>query len=288
MLIEAKKGSLLTLDLRTNAFRVLGLDTKTPLSAAIARRDDLVARIGIDKVLPYPSDYAIFAPPERTLETVAAAVQRLEDPRTRLFDEVTWFHLWDPIDASAATALTEGNSPQARALWEGSVAQATDSVARQHYQHNLAVLHLCTAQIPAQTARSPRKVWDRVLTAWTSVLSSDTFWQQLVDQSPARHDARFQADTPIEVRSSVGLGLAHACSRRAAEAIMDGHIGEAWEWATALTGNRFPEEFAAPSLDQVLEAMAKLIRTHTEAVEAALRKATESRQEPQTGWWSPR
>jgi hypothetical protein len=39
--IGAEKGSALTLDLRTNAFRVLGLETNAPLSAAIARRDEL-------------------------------------------------------------------------------------------------------------------------------------------------------------------------------------------------------------------------------------------------------
>ena len=271
-LILAEKGSRLILDLRTNAFRVLGLETNAPLSAPIARRNELVAHVSLGRVPPYPSDYVIFAPPERTLETVAAAVQRLEDPRTRLLDEATWFHLRDSIDAFAARTLSDGNSPQARALWEGAVDQATDPVTRQHYQHNLAVLHLCTAEIPAQSLRSPRKIWDRVLTAWTPLLSSYTFWRQLADESPARGDARFHAETPAEVRTSIGLRLAQASSRRAAEALADGRTEDAWDWATAPFTNQFPAEFTAQAEEEVIEAVAHFIRTKLEPVQDSLRE----------------
>jgi hypothetical protein len=94
----------LHVDLKTNAFRILGFDSSAALPAVLERANELRAYLGIDIVPTYPIDYPLFATPERTLEAVAAAAHRLEDPLTRLLDEAIWFHLEDPIDDSAAVA----------------------------------------------------------------------------------------------------------------------------------------------------------------------------------------
>lgn len=277
----------LDLDLRKNAFRILGLDTRAQLPAVLERANELRAYLGIEQVPTYSTDYPVFAPPERTQEAVADAVHRLEDPMTRLVDEATWFQFRDPIDCSAAAALADGNLPQAISLWEAAAAQATDPVIRRHYEHSRAVLHLCGAHIPANVLPPSLGTWERTLTAWTATLTSDIFWRQLVAGSPVGRDPRCHAGAPLDVRSAIGHALACECSRRAAGALRRGGTEEAWAWAAALARNKFPAEFAVSALDEVLEAVAELIRTRTEEVEAALREAGKRPVGAQTGWWSP-
>src|SRR5262245_18240801 len=100
-----------------SAFRILGLDTAGEAATILERSNEIQAYLGIQQVPVYPSDFRVFARPEPSVETVIEAVQRLETPRTRLFEEATWFHLRDAVDPAAAAALSEGNSLQARWLW---------------------------------------------------------------------------------------------------------------------------------------------------------------------------
>src|SRR5207245_9950990 len=103
--------------LDVNAFRVLGLDGATTLDAIRQRANELQAYLGIGASKTYPGDFPTFVPPPRTLETVAAALQRLDTPEARLTDSVLWFTIQDPIDTAAAASLTEGRAEQARRLW---------------------------------------------------------------------------------------------------------------------------------------------------------------------------
>ncbi len=171
---------MLNLSLNANAFRTLGLDTDAPLQTILERANELRTYLGIQQVPTYPTDYVVFASAKRTIETVAAAVNRMEDPLTRLCDEVTWFHLRDAVDEAAAAALTEGSFSQAASLWEAALDQATHPAIRLHYQHNLAVLHLAAADIPAKLHASPLDTWNRALSSWTPLMITDDFWRRLV------------------------------------------------------------------------------------------------------------
>lgn len=261
------------ISIETNAFRILGVPTNGSLQTILERDNELRAYLGIQKVPNYPSDYRPFALPERTLETLAAAVHRLEDPLMRLFDEATWFHIMDAVDASAEAAISEGTPTQAETIWEAGVRQATDAATRLHYRHNLAVLNLCAAEIPLKSPPSPWNVWNRALSAWGPLLANQTFWQHLVAQSPAGRDSRCPTAAPQEVRSSVGHALARRCSRQAIEALGKGAWGDALAWATALATSQFPAEFTDPALHEVLETLGQHFRAYLEPLQAALEKA---------------
>jgi len=258
--------------IKTNAFRILGVPTNGSLQTILERANELRAYLGIQKVPNYPSDYRPFALPERTLETLAAAVHRLEDPLMRLFDEATWFHIRDAVDASAEAAISEGSLTQAETIWEAGVRQATDTATRLHYRHNLAVLNLCASEIPLKSPPSPWDVWNRALSTWGPLLANDTFWQHLVAQSPAGRDSRCPTAAPQEVRRSVGHALARTCSRRAIEALGKGTWGDALAWATALATSQFPAGFTDPALHEVLETLGQHIRAYLEPLQVALQK----------------
>lgn len=257
------------LGLKSNAFRVLGLDPSASLAVILERANELHAYSGIEQVPTYWSDWPVFEPPKRTPETVAAAVHRLEDPLMRLLDEATWFHALDHIDASAVSDLAESNVSRAGAIWKGATIQSTDPMKSLHYQHNLAVLCLCAAEIPA-TALSSRDVWDRVLESWTPLLNGESLWQQIVAQSPAGKDRICPADAASKVRFQIGHDIAHRFSSQAVEALDGGRTDEALAWVSTLSRSRFPTEFVVDPVNDVIESLADRIRTDLKSLQAPL------------------
>ncbi len=237
------------LELKSNAFRILGLHAGALLSEAHDRAYKLRAALSWGQVRPLGTDYPVFAPPERRLETIASALQRLEDPLTRLLDEATWFHLTDATDASAGAALAQGNQARALAVWDDAVARSTDPLTRLRYAHNLAVLYLYLAEAPATPVESPQHVWNRAVEAWVPLLSNHTFWRSLVDQSPSARDPRVRSDLSLVLRAEVAYALVRGRGRRAVE---------------ALAGGR----------KDMLDALAELIRARLESVTAAVAETT--------------
>jgi hypothetical protein len=221
----------LHLDLKVNAFRILGLEADAFRSLARYRAGKLGAALNGGQVPSFWSDSPVFVPPERTPETIALALQRLEEPSTRLLDETSWFHLSEPTDVAAVAALAKGNQARAIALWEEAAAHAGDLQARLHYQHNRAVLYLWLAEMPARSVEAPRNAWERAIEAWVPLLSSDTFWRSLVDHSPVGRDPRLPAGTPQVLRAEVAYALVRGYGRQAVEGFAAQH-GEALEALT--------------------------------------------------------
>ena len=219
------------LDLKVNAFRILGLEADAFRSLARYRASKLGAALNGGQVPSFWSDSPVFVPPERTHETIAVALQRLENPFTRLLDEASWFHLSEATDVAAVAALAKGNQARAIALWDEAVARSADLLGRLHYQHNRAVLYLWLAEMPARPVEAPRNAWDRAIEAWVPLLTNETFWRSLVDHSPVGRDPRLPAGTPQVLRAEVAYALVRGCGRQAVEGFAAQH-GEVLEALT--------------------------------------------------------
>lgn len=255
---------------KANAFRVLGLDPKAQGPSILERSNEIQAYLGIERVPTYPSDFPTFARPERSIETIVDAVQRLENPRTRLVDEAAWFHLRDPVDAAAAGALSEGNLRQARAFWDMATSTAQDVGEGLRYQHNLAVLDLAAAECPAEPSEDERSAWHRALTSWRAVLSADGFWSTLAESSPASGDPRFSEELVAEVRRAVGHGVTRGVRRGIKAALARGDEDNAGRWIDLALESGLPQALIIPGLEQVLEPIAAQIQQERERVRSAL------------------
>jgi len=258
---------------KANAFRVLGLDPGAQGPSILDRSNEIQAYLGIGQGPAYPSDYPTFARPERSIETVVDAVQRLDGPRTRLVAEAAWFHLRDPVDAAAAGALTEGNVRQARALWDTAASAAQDVEQGLRYQHNLAVLDLAAAECPAEPPEDERNAWRRALTSWRSVLNADGFWRKLAERSPASRDPRFSEELVAEVRLAVGHGVTRGVRRGVTAALARGDEGDAARWIDLGLTSGLPSALITPGLEQVLAPVAAQIQQESEWMRSALAEA---------------
>lgn len=147
-----------------------------------------------------------------------AAAHRLNDPESRLIDELFWF--WplrlggaEDID-EALLAMKHNDFSKAVSNWnrhelEGSEANVS--------MHNLATMyHALALDLEYMEARQPLSVeltqqkrgyWKEAFTRWQTLLNYDRFWQRLAKRVTEIGDPRLTTATASRIRAGLPLVL---------------------------------------------------------------------------------
>lgn len=126
-----------------NPFRVLGLPA-TATSREISKRvSDLETFAEFGKLKKFETDLTIFGGLVRTVLTVKAAAQKIEQAEHKLFHSFFWFRNGHEFDAKALAALADGDHGQALATWNEELSKSGKK--RYSSRLNRAVLKLWLA-----------------------------------------------------------------------------------------------------------------------------------------------
>ena len=183
---------------RRNLFRILGLSINA--TAADVRRQqkriEMQRKLGVTASEAADGPLALNPPP--TEEELRVAMDRLNDPRSRLLDEVLWF--WPTCeniaDDAAICALQAGDITQAAEFWTN---QASENGCGQIAKHNLAVLHhLLALDGEIQLASGLPQLngnghlsehWSQAYARWEEVFDDEHFWSRVRDRIRELNDA---------------------------------------------------------------------------------------------------
>lgn len=213
--------TLATPDLyRKNLFRVLGIPvTATPQDVRRSQRKrDMARRLGADHG---PVDgHELLALRDPDEENIRIALEHLNDPKSRLLDEIFWF--WP-------TAGDGANDPGLAALERGDVQGALDAWAAGGSEnaelwvvkaHNRAVLnHLIALEFDAWIVAQSnpragsahyqdpkikaRALWGNALGGWGSVLDSELFWQRVKLRIDEMNDPQLTTEMVHRIRETL-------------------------------------------------------------------------------------
>ncbi|MFZ5517074.1 MAG: hypothetical protein ACOY90_10575 [Candidatus Zhuqueibacterota bacterium] len=221
---------------RTNAFRISGLavDASPREIKQQMQKIEMQRKFGVGQTNVTEHVLAIEPPPE--LDTIRDAIQKLNDPETRLIHEFFWFwphKLGDGKADPALQALSKNDVDAASQLWIRQ--ENMESVANVS-MHNLAVLSHVSAldlelalnshKSTAEQQKQLKKHWQQAFQRWTLLIEHEAFWSRLNDRIRDLDDPRLTTGTGRRIRSTLPLALLLMPAELAIVAAEQGRIAD--------------------------------------------------------------
>jgi len=107
---------------QNNAFRVVGLTSDVSIKEITQRVNEIRVKKSLDMNVSYKIDFSWMGSIDRSEQSVINALQRLENPISRLKEEVFWFWVETDTDREAFSYLIAGNRQAAHELWKSVIA----------------------------------------------------------------------------------------------------------------------------------------------------------------------
>lgn len=107
---------------QNNAFRVVGLTSDVSMKEITQRVNEIRVKKTLDIDVSYDLDFDWIGKVDRSEQNVINALQRLENPISRLREEIFWFWIDTDIDKKALECLTQGDRQSAHELWKSVIA----------------------------------------------------------------------------------------------------------------------------------------------------------------------
>ncbi|WP_295390985.1 hypothetical protein [uncultured Thiodictyon sp.] len=203
---------------RKNLFRVLGIPvTATPQDVRRRqKRLDMARKLGTGAAADGQGLLALRDPSDEENRT---ALERLNDPKSRLLDELFWF--W-PLDGEAATdpaltALERGDVQGAFDAWALGSGDPNQEMVR---AHNRTVLnHMIALDLSAWMATGPdtetrtapfqapefkaETLWKEALSGWRAMVESEPFRQRLEQRADELSDPQLTSESVRRIRATL-------------------------------------------------------------------------------------
>ena len=101
-----------------NAFRVLGLRTDASTTDIMTRVNEIKVKHSLNMDISYDFDFPWMGNVDRSEQNVINALQRLENPVSRLKEEISWFWVDTDTDKKAMDCLIGGDRQAAHEIWK--------------------------------------------------------------------------------------------------------------------------------------------------------------------------
>lgn len=103
---------------QNNAFRVLGLSSEASIKEIMQRVNEIKVKRSLSLDIAYDFDFSWIGEIDRSEHNVINSLQRLENPVSRLKEEMFWFWNDTDIDREAIDHLIKGDRQAAHVLWK--------------------------------------------------------------------------------------------------------------------------------------------------------------------------
>jgi len=107
---------------QNNAFRIIGLTSDVSIKEITQRVNEIKVKKSLDIDVSYEFDFSWMGQIDRSEQNVINALQRLENPITRLKEEIFWFWIDTDLDRRALDCLVNGDRQSAHELWKSVIA----------------------------------------------------------------------------------------------------------------------------------------------------------------------
>ncbi len=108
---------------QNNAFRILGLRPNVSMHEIMERVNEIKVKISLGMEIVYEYDFPWMGKLDRNEHSVINALQRLENPISRLKEEILWFWIETDYDTQAINYLIQNKRKSARDAWRALITE---------------------------------------------------------------------------------------------------------------------------------------------------------------------
>lgn len=188
---------------QNNAFRILGLRPNVSMHEIMKRVNEIKVKISLGMEIVYEYDFPWMGKLDRNEHSVINALQRLENPISRLKEEIFWFWFETDYDTRSINYLLQNNHKSARDAWRALITEENPTkelmsafVNQTIFEHSVIIAEECGEEEKKQKKKSITlnekhwKNWKFVINRFTLLASNEVFREMVKNKAERIDDPR--------------------------------------------------------------------------------------------------
>jgi len=197
---------------QNNAFRILGLKPNVSMRDIMKRVNEIKVKISLGMEIVYEYDFPWMGALDRNEHSIIKALQRLENPISRLKEEIFWFWFETDCDKKAINYLKKNNYLAAHKTWnklissENSTKESMSAFMNQIIlAHSSVIREECVEKEKNQKKKSTtlrEKHWENwkfVINRFTLIASDKIYWEMVKEKAEKIDDPRLSSSKVDEI-----------------------------------------------------------------------------------------
>ena len=188
---------------QNNAFRILGLRPNVSMHEIMERVNEIKVKISLGMEIVYEYDFPWMGKLDRNEYSVINALQRLENPISRLKEEIFWFWFETDYDINAINYLVQNNRKSARDAWRALITEENPTkelmsafMNQTIFEHSVIIGEECGEEKKNQKKKSTTlnekhwKNWKFIINRFTLLASNEVFREMVKNKAERIDDPR--------------------------------------------------------------------------------------------------
>ena len=188
---------------QNNAFRILGLRPNVSMHEIMKRVNEIKVKISLGMKIVYEYDFPWMGKLDRNEHSVINALQRLENPISRLKEEIFWFWFETDYDINAINYLVQNNRKSARDAWRALITEENPTKELMSafmnqiiFEHSVIIGEECGEEEKNQKKKSTTlnekhwKNWKFIINRFTLLASNEVFREMVKNKAERIDDPR--------------------------------------------------------------------------------------------------
>ena len=279
---------------QNNAFRILGLNPNVSMKEIMQRVNEFKVKKSLDMNVVYEYDFPWMGPLDRSEQNIRNALQSLDNPVSRLREEIFWFWFVTDCDKKAINYLKKNDHQAAHKIWnplitsENPTKESMSAFMNQIIlAHSSVIGEECEEEEKNQKKKSPTlsekhwKNWKFVISRFTLIASNKVFWEMVKNKAEKIDDPRLSSFKFDEIRNNFLQDITEPNFTFMSDALISKDYERVKQHSSLLREDWIPNESSLPSevlrkgFNRILASQTDLLNRHAQNTAKEFKKVEE-------------
>jgi len=265
---------------QNNAFRILGLNPNVSMKEIMQRVNEFKVKKSLDMNVAYEYDFPWMGPLDRSEQNIRNALQRLENPVSRLREEIFWFWFVTDCDKKAINYLKKNDHQAAHKTW--SALRTSENPTKESMSAFINQIILAHSSVIGkennvrhkdETKKTKEKNitlderhwenWKVVINRFTLLASNEMFWEMVKNKAEKIDDPRLSSFKVDEIRNNFLQDIAEPNFAFMSDALISKDYERVKQHSSLLKEDWIPNELPLPS-EVLRKGFNRILASHTD------------------------
>ena len=276
---------------QNNAFRILGLKPNVSMHEIMKRVNEIKVKISLGMKIVYEYDFPWMGKLDRNEHSVINALQRLENPISRLKEEIFWFWFETDYDINAINYLVQNNRKSARDAWRALITEENPTkelmsafMNQTIFEHSVIIGEECGEEKKNQKKKSTTlnekhwKNWKFIINRFTLLASNEVFREMVKNKAERIDDPRLSTIKVDEICDNFLQDIVEPNFAFMSHALISKDYQRVKEHSSLLCEDWIPNDSSIPSevlrkgFNRVLSSQTDLLNRHAQNAAKELKR----------------
>jgi len=277
---------------QNNAFRILGLRPNVSMHEIMKRVNEIKVKISLGMEIVYEYDFPWMGKLDRNELSVIDALQRLENPISRLKEEIFWFWFETDCDTRAINYLIQNNREEAHNTWNVLITEESPTkksmsafINQIILAHSSVIREENNVRYKDETKKTKEKNitlderhwknWKVVIDRFTLLASNEVFREMVKNKAEKIDDPRLSSIKVDEICDNFMQDIVDHNITFMSHALILKDYERVKQHSSLLNETSLPSEVLRKGFNRVLSSQIDLLNRHTQNATKELKRIEE-------------